>query len=215
MIAVTKNGTNRSSVGKIDDLLKGLLDYVLAIVVVVVASPLFLAIAIAVRLTSRGPVIYRRRVVGRGGQEFDAYKFRTMVADADEILKTNPELAIENRGGRKCVDDPRLTPFGRRLRRTSLNELPQLFNVLKGQMSIVGPRMVTPLELEGHEEWRDAIVRVKPGITGLWQVSGREDLPLEERIHLDRHYVDHRNIFMDIRILLRTIPAVLFGKGAY
>jgi lipopolysaccharide/colanic/teichoic acid biosynthesis glycosyltransferase len=108
-----------------------------------------------------------------------------------------------------------VTRVGRWLRRTSLNELPQLFNVLHGRMSLVGPRMVTPPELEGRNDWREALVRVKPGLTGLWQVRGRSDCTLDERIRLDSYYVAHRNILMDMGILLRTIPAVLSGKGAY
>ena len=195
--------------------MKTALDYGLGLLALILTSPLLLLIAIAVKIDSWGPVFYRRRVVGRGGRLFDAFKFRTMRADADEWLVRHPEWAVENRGGRKLRDDPRVTRVGRWLRRSSLNELPQLLNVLAGQISLVGPRMVTPPELEGHDEWRRALICVKPGLTGLWQVSGRDDLPLEERIRLDIHYVEHRSFAMDIRILLKTIPAVLRGRGAY
>jgi len=205
----------RRAVRALDLALKQAMDYTLGFLALVALSPLMAAIAVAIRIETPGPVFYRRRVIGRGGHLFDALKFRTMYADADEALARHPEWAVEHRRGRKLRDDPRVTPLGRRLRRFSLNELPQLFNVLRGQMSLVGPRMVTPPEVEGREDWRRALVRVKPGITGLWQVSGRDDLLLEERIRLDLYYVEHRNILMDIRILLKTIPAVLSGKGAY
>jgi len=198
-----------------DVLLKNLMDYALCAIALLVLSPMLAIIALAIKLDSRGPVFYRRRVVGRGGRAFDAFKFRTMVAEADAMLAEHPEWAMERSRGRKLPDDPRLTRLGRRLRKYSLNELPQLFNVLLGQMSLVGPRMVTPAELAGHDRWRDALVRVKPGLTGLWQVGGRSDLDLDERIRLDIFYVERRSILMDFRILLQTIPVVLRGKGAY
>ncbi len=199
---------------RLDAAAKCLMDYVLGTVLLLAALPLCFVIAVAIKLDTPGPVFYRRRVVGRGGREFNAFKFRTMRADADAMLAEHPEWAMENTEGRKMPDDPRVTPLGRWLRRTSLNELPQLINVLLGQMSLVGPRMATATELAGRDAWREALIRVKPGLTGLWQVSGRNDLPLDERIRLDREYVEHRNIFLDARILLRTIPAVLRARGA-
>jgi lipopolysaccharide/colanic/teichoic acid biosynthesis glycosyltransferase len=198
-----------------DNVLKNLMDYSFSALILVLLAPLFAVIALAIKLDSHGPVFYRRRVMGRGGRTFDAFKFRTMVADADTMLAEHPEWAMERTGGRKNRDDPRLTRLGRRLRKYSLNELPQLINVLLGHMSLVGPRMVTPAEVEGRDQWRAALVRVKPGLTGLWQISGRNDLDLEERIRLDIHYVTYRNILMDIGILLKTIPAVLRGKNAF
>jgi lipopolysaccharide/colanic/teichoic acid biosynthesis glycosyltransferase len=194
---------------------KAVMDFGLSGLLFILSTPLFLLIAVAIKLDSRGPVFYRRRVVGRGGRTFDAFKFRTMVANADAMLARHPEWDEALRRGEKLRDDPRVTRFGHLLRRTSLNELPQLANVLLGQMSLVGPRMVTPPELEGHDDWREVFDRVKPGLTGLWQVRGRADLPLEERIRLDRDYVDTHNILVDIRILLKTIIVVLRGKGAY
>ncbi|MCX8035693.1 MAG: sugar transferase [Candidatus Sumerlaeia bacterium] len=199
---------------RLDTAAKCLMDYLLGAALLLAALPLFFLVAVAIKLDSRGPVFYRRRVVGRGGREFDAFKFRTMRADADAMLAAHPEWAMENTGGRKRADDPRVTRLGRWLRRTSLNELPQLFNVLLGQMSLVGPRMATAAELAGHDAWREVFDRVKPGLTGLWQVSGRNDLPLDERIRLDREYVAHRNIVLDVRILFQTIPAVLRARGA-
>jgi len=199
----------------LNDVLKNAIDYIVAVAALLLAAPLFAIIGLAIKLDSSGPVFYRRRVLGRGGRTFDAFKFRTMVAEADAILAQHPEWAMEQSRGHKIPDDPRLTRVGRRLRKYSLNELPQLFNVLLGQMSLVGPRMVTPAEVENYSHWRDVLIRVKPGLTGLWQIGGRSDLPLEERIRLDTEYVEHRNILMDIRILLKTIPAVLRGTGAY
>ncbi len=199
---------------RLDAAAKCLMDYLVGGSLLLASLPSFLLLAIAIKLDSRGPVFYRRRVVGRGGREFDAFKFRTMRADADAMLADHPEWAMEHTEGHKADDDPRVTRLGRRLRRTSLNELPQLINVLLGQMSLVGPRMVTAAELAGRDAWRDALVRVKPGLTGLWQVSGRDDLSLDERIRLDREYVERRNILLDIRILLQTIPAVLRARGA-
>jgi len=199
----------------VDAILKNLMDYTLGVIALLLASLLFAIIALAIKLDSPGPVFYRRRVLGRGGRTFDAFKFRTMVADADAMLAQHPEWAMERSEGRKMPDDLRLTRVGRRLRKYSLNELPQLLNVVLGQMSLVGPRMVAPAELENRDRWRNVLIRAKPGLTGLWQISGRSDLPIEERIRLDAHYVEHRNIVMDIGILLKTIPAVLRGKGAY
>ena len=191
------------------------MDYTLGIAALLLTTPLLVIIALAIKLDSRGPVFYRRRVLGRGGRAFDAFKFRTMVADADAMLAQHPEWAMEHTQGRKIPNDPRLTRVGRRLRKYSLNELPQLLNVVSGQMSLVGPRMVTPAELEGRDQWRNVLLRVKPGLTGLWQISGRSDLPLDERIRLDTYYVEHHTVLMDILILLKTIPAVLRGTGAY
>jgi len=198
-----------------DRALKSLMDYLFTIVALVFTSPLFAMIALAIKMDSRGPVFYCRRVLGRRGRTFDAFKFRTMTAEADQMLADHPEWAMERTEGRKNPDDPRLTRVGRWLRRHSLNELPQLLNVLMGQMSLVGPRMVTPAEVEGRDHWREVLIRVKPGLTGLWQISGRDDLSHKERIRLDTHYVEHRNILMDIRILLKTIPAVFRARGAY
>jgi len=212
---MTEEGEKRRARRAVDGALKVAMDYGLALMKLALASPLFAIVALAIKLDSTGPVFYRRRVLGRGGGTFDAFKFRTMVADADAMLAQHPEWDEALRQGQKLRNDPRVTRVGRWLRRFSINELPQLFNVLLGQMSLVGPRIVTPAELEGHDHWRDALARVKPGMTGLWQVSGRSDLSLDERIRLDIYYVEHRSILMDIGILLRTIPVVLRGKGAY
>ena len=160
-------------------------------------------------------MIYRRRVIGRGGQEFDAFKFRTMHVNGDEILKKSPALMEELERTQKLKVDPRVTRVGSILRKLSLDELPQLFNVLRGEMSIVGPRMITAGEMEYYQHWSLNMLTVRPGITGLWQTSGRSDLSYEERVRLDLYYIRNWSIWLDLKMLLQTIPAVLLRKGAY
>lgn len=197
-----------------DRLMKQALDYTVAAFVLVALSPVLLGIALAVRLTSPGPVLHRRRVVGQCGRRFNALKFRTMYVDGDAILARYPELAAKLAREGKLLDDPRITPLGKWLRRWSLDEFPQLLNVLGGQMSLVGPRMISEAELDHFGHWRENLSTVKPGLTGLWQVSGRSNLGYEDRVRLDMHYIRSYSIWSDIEILMRTIPAVLVGTGA-
>ena len=199
----------------LDSFLKSSLDYFLLLISAVIVIPLCLALAILVKLDSPGPVIYRRRVIGRGGQEFDAFKFRTMHVNGDEILKKSPALMEELERTQKLKVDPRVTRVGSILRKLSLDELPQLFNVLRGEMSIVGPRMITAGEMEYYQHWSLNMLTVRPGITGLWQTSGRSDLSYEERVRLDLYYIRNWSIWLDLKMLLQTIPAVLLRKGAY
>jgi exopolysaccharide biosynthesis polyprenyl glycosylphosphotransferase len=198
-----------------DILLKGLLDYGLALAVTIALAPLFLFLWLLVRLDSPGPAIHRRRVLGLGGIEFDAFKFRSMHQDGQAILARHPELVAELAREHKLRDDPRITRMGHWLRRTSLDELPQVFNVLRGEMSIVGPRMIAPAEHEKYGQWDLNLLTVKPGITGLWQVSGRSDLSYDERVRLDMSYIRNWTIWFDLQILVQTIPAVLGRRGAY
>lgn len=177
--------------------------------------PVLVSLGVLIRWDSPGPILYRRRVLGVGGREFDAFKFRTMIVDADEFLRQHPDLWAEYQKNIKLKNDPRVTRMGHWLRRLSLDELPQLFNVLRGEMSLVGPRMIAPEELARYGEFGAKRLSVKPGITGLWQVSGRQDLSYETRIRLDMEYVDNWSLWLDVRILLRTIPAVLKMSGAY
>jgi len=195
--------------------LKSALDYSLALLGLIVLSPLFLVLAILVKLDSRGPVFYRRRVVGLGGRKYNAFKFRTMAQNADAMLQNDPELREQFEGNYKLEHDPRITQVGRFLRRTSLDELPQLVNVLRGEMGLVGPRMITQEELQRYGKWETNLLTVKPGITGLWQVSGRSDMSYDERVSLDMYYIRNYSIWFDLHILFRTIPAVLNGRGAY
>ncbi len=206
---------NRVRLTGIQVLLKGLLDYSLALAGLLFLSPLFLIIALLVKLDSPGPIFYKRKVLGMGGKTFNALKFRTMVANADEILEQSPDLKRAFEDNFKLKEDPRVTRLGRFLRKHSLDELPQLINVLKGEMSIVGPRMITPEEAEKYGKWKMNLLTVKPGMSGLWVVSGRSDIPYEERVRLDMYYIRNYSVWLDLHILFRTIPMLLKGKGAY
>jgi lipopolysaccharide/colanic/teichoic acid biosynthesis glycosyltransferase len=201
--------------GRSDEFWKRLLDVVGAVAGLILLSPVFLIAAIAVKLDTPGPVIYRRRVMARGGGEFDAYKFRTMVVNGDEVLAAHPELLARWQREQKLENDPRVTRGGKWLRKFSIDELPQLVNVLRGEMSLVGPRMIAPVEMAHFGEYAQERLSVKPGLTGLWQIAGRADLPYEQRLIYDIRYVRTRNLWMDIKIIFLTIPAVLFGRGAY
>ncbi len=206
---------NRVRLTGVDLVLKLALDYVLSTLAIVFASPLFLLLAIAVKLDSPGPVFHRRRVMGVNGKQFDAFKFRTMYVNGDEILAQNPELKAELEANHKLKVDPRITRVGALLRKTSLDELPQFFNVWRNEMSVVGPRMISPEEMKKYNQWGINLLTVKPGITGLWQVSGRSDVTYDERVRLDMQYIRNWNIWLDVQILLETIPAVLRQRGAY
>ena len=196
-------------------LAKDFADRVFALAALVAASPLMLVVALLVRLTSRGPIIHRRRVTGRDGIEFDAFKFRTMVVDADRILAKDHALRRAFERNFKLARDPRVTPVGRYLRKLSLDELPQFVNVLKGQMSVVGPRMLSPGEVGRYGAHVPTLLSVKPGLTGLWQVSGRQRTSYERRIELDVRYVETWSPWLDIEILLRTPVEVFRGTGAF
>ena len=206
---------DRTRITGVDALMKATMDFAVALVGAVLLFPLFLITSILIRRDSPGPAIYRRRVVGLAGQEFDAYKFRTMIVNADAYLKAHPQLCEEWEKNGKIVDDPRITRVGRFLRRYSLDELPQLFNVLKGQMSLVGPRMITPAEMRHFGRWRHNLLTVKPGMTGLWQVSGRSDLSYEDRVQLDMQYIRNYTIWTDLKLMFETVRTVLKGQGAY
>lgn len=199
----------------LDRLLKWLLDKSVAGAVLLLGWPLLLALALWVRLDSPGPALHRRRVLGLGGRPCDAFKFRSMRLDGDAVLDRHPELRAALERDQKLKDDPRVTRAGRFLRRSSLDELPQVFNVLRGEMSIVGPRMISPEEHERYGQWDLNLLTVKPGITGLWQVSGRSDLSYDERVRLDMAYIRNWTIWLDLQILLQTLPAVLRRRGAY
>jgi exopolysaccharide biosynthesis polyprenyl glycosylphosphotransferase len=206
---------NRVRLTGADVVLKRILDYIGATLGLILLSPLFALIAIAIKHSSRGPVFYRRRVVGVGGKEFDAFKFRTMVIDADQVLEQNLELKAKFEKDFKLKNDPRVTTIGKLLRKTSLDELPQLVNVLRGEMSMVGPRMITSEEVAKYGKWRMNLLTVKPGITGLWQVSGRSNVSYTERVRFDMHYIRNYTVWLDLHVLFQTIPAVLRKEGAF
>jgi exopolysaccharide biosynthesis polyprenyl glycosylphosphotransferase len=204
---------NKTRITGVHYLLKSALDYTIAALALLLLSPLFLVLVLMIRRDSPGPAIYRRRVVGQGKKEFDAFKFRTMYIDGDQRLSPEQKRELEEYG--KLKDDPRVTRVGAFLRRYSLDELPQLINVLRGEMSLIGPRMITMKELEKFGKWQHNLATVKPGLTGLWQVSGRSDLSYEDRVRLDMHYIRNHSIWLDLQILFQTIPALLSGRGAY
>lgn len=204
---------NKTRITGVHYILKTMLDYFLAASALLALSPLFLIIAIMIKREDGGSVFYRRRVVGQGRQSFDAFKFRTMHIDGDARLSPEEREELQREG--KLKDDPRVTKVGTLLRKYSIDELPQLVNVLLGQMSLIGPRMITFAELEKFGKWQYNLGTVKPGLTGLWQVSGRSDLSYEDRVRLDMHYIRNHTIWLDLHILARTIPAVLMGRGAY
>ena len=191
-------------------------DVAVALAALIALSPLLLAVALLVRLTSRGPAIFRHRRVGLGGREFTIYKFRTMVRDAEQRKAAFTAEQLAEYGQRcKLQNDPRVTPLGRFLRKTSLDELPQFVNVLKGQMSVVGPRPVTASELEKFGDCVGLLLSVKPGITGLSQVRGRSDVPFDIRLKLDMQYVQRRSFGMDLKIFLETFRIITTQMGAY
>jgi exopolysaccharide biosynthesis polyprenyl glycosylphosphotransferase len=199
----------------IDYALKRTFDLVLSSVGLVLLSPLLLAIAVAVRLSSRGPVLYRSVRPGMAGKPFHCFKFRTMGENAD-ATQDDLEALNESSGALfKIRDDPRLTGVGRLLRRFSLDELPQLVNVVRGEMSLVGPRPLPMRDFDRLEDWHKKRYLVLPGITGLWQVSGRSELDFDDLVRLDFLYLERWSIFLDLSILLKTIPAVLSRRGAY
>jgi len=184
-----------------------------------VLSPLMLAIAIAICLTDRGPIFYRHERVGRNGKRFDCLKFRSMHVDSDRILSeylaANPAAKAEWDTNRKLFKDPRVSTIGLILRKTSLDELPQLFNVLRGDMSVVGPRPVVDEELKSYGRYVSYYLSVRPGVTGLWQVSGRNHTTYRRRVACDVAYVRSQCLTKNLRIMILTVPVVLFGRGAY
>ncbi|HET6455927.1 MAG TPA: sugar transferase [Armatimonadota bacterium] len=194
---------------------KRLIDVVLSGSLLVLLLPFLIPISIAILLDSRGSVFYRRQVVGQGGKLFDALKLRTMVENGDHKVNGDHKLAQEYNNNHKLRSDPRVTRIGKLLRKTSIDELPQLWNVFKGDMSLVGPRMISFPELEKFGPWQSKILEIKPGITGLWQVNGRGELDYEERVRMNVYYVDNRSLVLDAKILARTIPAVLTARGAF
>jgi exopolysaccharide biosynthesis polyprenyl glycosylphosphotransferase len=196
-------------------IVKDLVDRAGALALLILFGPLLVAVALCVRVTSRGPVLFRQVRVGRDGSEFRIFKFRSMYVDAEERLAELRHLNEHDGVLFKIRDDPRVTPVGRWLRRLSLDELPQLINVLTGQMSLVGPRPPLPREVAEYPDDVRRRLAVKPGMTGLWQVSGRSDLPWEEAVRLDLRYVENWSLSLDLVILLRTMTAVLRSSGAY
>ncbi len=197
---------------------KRVFDLAFTVFILLLAIPFFLVIPLAILLESRGPILFLHRRLGWQGSIFWTFKFRTMVDGADWILSkmldSDPEARQEFAENYKLKNDPRVTRLGRFLRRSSLDELPQILNVLKGEISWVGPRPIVESEIEKYGRHAAAFLRMKPGITGLWQVSGRSDLPYEERVRLDMQYLDRASLWLDLGIILRTVLVVLNRTGA-
>ena len=197
------------------EIIKRLIDIICSFMGLLAFSPLFIIIAIIIKFTSKGPVFFSQKRVGKYGREFDMYKFRSMVVNAEELKE---KLAAQNEMSGpmfKMKDDPRVTKVGKFIRKTSLDELPQLWNVLKGDMSLVGPRPSLPKEVAQFEDWMHRRLEVKPGLTCYWQVSGRNNIDFEDWMKLDIRYVEERNLWIDIKLILKTV-SVLFGdKNAH
>jgi len=203
------------------------IDVMSASLVMVLGFPFFLAVALLIKLTSRGPVFYSQLRIGEHGEVFTLYKFRTMRQGADDAIHreftrsfiegrmSNSSLDEKAPSVYKLTNDPRVTSIGNFLRKTSLDELPQFINIVKGEMTIVGPRPPLQYELEYYEEWHKLRLEVKPGLTGLWQVSGRSSVPFNEMVKLDLYYIEHWTLLLDFKIMMRTIPVMLFGSGGY
>ena len=199
--------------------IKTIFDYVLTITGTIAISPILIVIALWIYKDSPGPVIFKHRRIGKNGKEFNCYKFRSMCVDAKEkleqLLKTDPEAKAEWEKDFKLKNDPRITKSGAFLRKTSLDELPQIFNVLKGEMSLVGPRPIVKDEMIRYGEYINDYLMVKPGITGMWQVSGRSDTNYKQRVQLDSWYVRNWSVWLDTMLLWRTMKIVVQCKGAY
>ncbi len=200
---------------------KRLFDIIFSLLVLVLCAPVYLALAIAIVATSSGPIFYIQERVGKNYRHFGCIKFRTMIPDADRLLDRmmaqSEDIRQEFSENFKLKQDPRITKIGKFLRTTNLDEFPQFINVLKGEMSVVGPRPLVPEEIARYGAKIDRVLTIRPGITGLWQVSGRNDIPYEQRINIDVSYVKRRNLWLDLRIVFKTILLTVVPKnnGAY
>lgn len=199
---------------------KRILDIIVSIAALILALPFLFVIAVAIRVSSKGSIVYAHERIGRGGKPFKCYKFRTMHKDADMLLveyfAKHPELKEEWDRCRKLKDDPRVTKIGKLLRKLSLDEFPQFWNILKGDMSVVGPRAMVREEIEKKLGTKaPKILSVRPGLTGIWQTSGRSNTTYERRIQLDELYVEKRSLWMDIKLILKTVPSMISTEGAY
>jgi undecaprenyl-phosphate galactose phosphotransferase len=191
------------------------IDIVASLLILFLLMPLLVAIAIGIKLSSRGPILFEQKRLGRGGKLFWCYKFRTMVRDAEFELARRGDLLAQFHENYKIKDDPRVTWVGAILRGTSLDELPQLWNVLRGDMSLIGPRPIVEPELQKYGVHASRLLTVKPGLGGIWQVSGRSDTTYADRVAMDMRYVESRSLGLDLRLLIRTALVVIQRKGAY
>jgi exopolysaccharide biosynthesis polyprenyl glycosylphosphotransferase len=208
-------GTKSVSIKGWNLAVKRAIDVILSGLSLALLSPLMLIIAVLVKLESPGPAVFRQTRIGRGGRKFTVYKFRTMREGAEQEQDALRDLNEAQGALFKIREDPRCTALGKFLRRRSLDELPQLYNVLRGEMSIVGPRPQLAGEVEQYQPWHKKRLETWPGLTGLWQVSGRSDLSFDDMVLLDIYYVENWSLLLDLRIALKTIPTLILGTGAY
>ncbi len=200
---------------KIYSLFKRIFDVVSSTLLLIILSPLFLILIILVKLDSKGPVFFGHKRIGYKGEIISVYKFRSMVQNAEEVLRNfTPEQKAEFEKNFKLDDDPRVTKIGAFLRKTSLDELPQLINIIKGDMSVVGPRPIVQKEVAKYGKYSDKLFSVKPGLTGFWQANGRSDTTYDERVQMDMYYIDNRSTWLDIKIIFKTFIAVVRKEGA-
>ncbi|MCI6114986.1 MAG: sugar transferase [Spirochaetales bacterium] len=196
-------------------IVKGIVDLLCSLIGIVILFPLFLIISILIKASSKGPVFFVQERIGINGRKFKLYKFRTMVNNAEDLIASfTPEQKKEWKENFKLVDDPRITKIGKFLRKTSLDELPQLINIFKGDMSFVGPRPIIDEELLWYGDQKEKLLTLKPGLTGWWAVNGRSNVPYPERCDLELYYVDHFSLYLDIVIIFRTIGAIIKKDGA-
>lgn len=212
----TAKVTNKQIVKKpVYDFIKRFADIVCSAIAIVLLSPFFIIISIAIKATSKGPVIFVHKRVGKNGKKIGIYKFRSMVMNAEELIeKFTPEQKEEFKKNFKLKNDPRITKIGKFLRKTSLDELPQLFNILKGDLSIVGPRPIVEVETEIYGEYKNMLLSVKPGLTGFWAANGRSDISYKRRRAMEIYYVKNRSLLFDIKIIFKTVISVFKGEGA-
>ena len=195
--------------------IKRSLDVTLSVIALIILSPIFLRIAAIIKLDSKGPVFFIHKRIGKDGKEIGIYKFRSMVQNAEDMIaEFTEEQKKEFRENYKLQDDPRVTKIGKILRKTSLDELPQILNILKGDLSIIGPRPVIKRELEKYENNKEKFLSVKPGLTGFWAANGRSDTTYSERVQMELYYIDHMSLKMDIKIFFKTIISVIKKEGA-
>jgi exopolysaccharide biosynthesis polyprenyl glycosylphosphotransferase len=203
------------SINSLQQIVTRIVDIIIAFLILMIGFPFWLCIALAIRLSSSGPIFYKQTRIGLNGRPFKVYKFRSMYKDADARLT---DLMSQNEAQGplfKIKDDPRITPVGKFLRHNSFDEIPQLFNVIKGEMSLVGPRPPLPQEVAVYEEWQKGRLAIKPGMTGLWQVRGRSNISFDEGVLMDLYYIENWSLRLYFQVLIRTFPAVIFRRGAY
>lgn len=203
------------SKAKTYDIVKRIIDIIIGSIGLIICLPIFIIIGIIIKLDSKGPVFFKHKRIGKHGNKLEIYKFRTMIDNAEEAMKYfTEEQKKEFKENFKLENDPRVTRVGKILRKTSLDELPQIINILKGEMSIIGPRPIVETELEKYGKDKEKFLSVAPGLTGNWAANGRSDVSYEERIALELDYIENRSLMLDLKIFFKTIGSVLKGRGA-